>query len=162
MSLKTGWDKLYLYDNCQETIIMILTMFIRFRKHSSRITTAASELLSEGNSYNNNSSAISRYAYLYCYDKRGYCIGKKLPAAAWTYYIYDKAGRLILTQDGNMRKQNKWLFSIPDSHGRSVLSGTYNAQHNLLTLVFQKLWLLQYGKEVQPQILLSMDISHKV
>lgn len=117
-------DTYYVYDD--------------FGNTAAVLPPAASELLSEGNSYNNNSSAISRYAYLYCYDKRGYCIGKKLPAAAWTYYIYDKAGRLILTQDGNMRKQNKWLFSIPDSHGRSVLSGTYNAQHNAFNTSFSE------------------------
>lgn len=38
----------------------------------------------------------------------------------------------------NMRKQNKWLFSIPDSHGRSVLSGTYNAQHNAFNTSFSE------------------------
>ncbi len=72
------------------------------------------------------SKFIDGYAYLYRYDKRQRCTQKKLPGADWIYYVYDKADRLIFTQDGNQRASNpnEWTFSIPDAMGRTVLTGT--------------------------------------
>lgn len=74
---------------------------------------------------NTNATCIAQYAYIYRYDGRNRCVHKKLPAADWIFYVYDKADRLIFTQDGEQRKDNKneWLFSIPDALGRVTLSG---------------------------------------
>ena len=76
---------------------------------------------------------LQQYAYLYKYDKRNRCIAKKLPGADWTYYIYDKADRLIFSQDGEQRFRNEWTFNIYDTFGRLVLSGTCNNTLNYLT-----------------------------
>ncbi|MBB4038371.1 hypothetical protein GGR21_004310, partial [Dysgonomonas hofstadii] len=38
-------------------------------------------------------------------------------------YVYDKADRLIFTQDGEQRLKGEWTFSIPDVLGRVVLTG---------------------------------------
>ena len=38
-------------------------------------------------------------------------------------YVYDKADRLIFVQDGNLKGQGRWRFTIPDALGRTVLSG---------------------------------------
>ena len=62
-------------------------------------------------------------AYQYKYDNRNRCIWKKLPGAEPVYYVYDKADRLIFTQDGEQRAKGEWLFSIPDALGRPVLTG---------------------------------------
>ena len=51
------------------------------------------------------------------------CIYKKLPGCEPVYYIYDKAGRLILSQDGEQRSKGEWMFTLPDILGRTVLSG---------------------------------------
>lgn len=64
-----------------------------------------------------------QYAYLYKYDDRNRCIWKKLPGCEPIYYVYDKADRLIFTQDGEQRAKGEWLFSIPDAFGRPVLTG---------------------------------------
>ncbi|MCD8167540.1 MAG: DUF6443 domain-containing protein [Bacteroides sp.] len=70
-----------------------------------------------------SATVLDQYAYLYKYDSRGNCIGKKLPGADWQYFIYDKADRLIFSQDGEERKRGQWSFSIPDELGRTVVTG---------------------------------------
>ncbi|MDH6382728.1 hypothetical protein M2451_004077, partial [Dysgonomonas sp. PFB1-18] len=67
---------------------------------------------------------LDELAYQYKYDHRNRCIWKKLPGCEPIYYVYDKADRLILTQDGEQRAKGEWLFSIPDAFGRIVLTGT--------------------------------------
>ena len=67
-------------------------------------------------------------AYLYRYDSRGNCIARSLPGAGWTYTVYDKGNRPVLTQDAALRIQNSncWAFSLPDHLGRTALRGTVN------------------------------------
>ena len=74
--------------------------------------------------YYTSYSEIDGYAYEYRYDGLNRCIYKALPGCAPIYYIYDRAGNLILTQDGNLRQTGKWMFSIPDRFGRPCLTGT--------------------------------------
>ena len=63
---------------------------------------------------------------LYRYDSRGNCIARSLPGAGWTYTVYDKGNRPVLTQDAAQRAQNAnaWTFAIPDRLGRPALRGT--------------------------------------
>ncbi|QIK52902.1 DUF4329 domain-containing protein [Dysgonomonas sp. HDW5B] len=72
-----------------------------------------------------SSENMNLYAFQYKYDNYKHCIRKKLPGAGWNYYIYDKANRLIFTQDAEQRKdgKNEWLFSITDVLGRNLISG---------------------------------------
>ena len=48
---------------------------------------------------------------------------RKLPGCDSVRYVYDKADRLIFVQDGNLKGQGRWRFTIPDALGRTVLSG---------------------------------------
>lgn len=64
------------------------------------------------------------HAYIYRYDGFNRCIYKKLPGCEPVYYIYDKAGRMVFSQDGELREAGKWMFHIPDVMGRTVLTGT--------------------------------------
>ena len=66
---------------------------------------------------------MQKYAYVYRYDQQRHCIYKKLPGCDPVYYIYDKTGTCILTQDGKLRQNGKWAYSIPDKFGRPCLSG---------------------------------------
>ncbi|WP_458408765.1 RHS repeat domain-containing protein [Bacteroides congonensis] len=66
---------------------------------------------------------LDELAYQYIYDARNRQIARKLPSAGWTYYVYDKADRLIFSQDSIQRKKGEWLFTIPDVFGRVVLTG---------------------------------------
>lgn len=66
---------------------------------------------------------MQKYAYIYRYDKQRHCIYKKLPGCAPIYYVYDRTGTLILTQDGEQRPRHEWTFTIPDKFGRPCISG---------------------------------------
>ena len=60
------------------------------------------------------------YAYCYRYDYRNRCVQKRLPGCEWIYQVYDKADRLVLTQDGNQRARGKWTSYKYDRFGRLV------------------------------------------
>ena len=66
---------------------------------------------------------LDELAYQYRYDARNRQIAKKLPGAGWIYYVYDKADRLIFTQDSLRRAKGEWLFTLPDAFGRVVVTG---------------------------------------
>ena len=68
-------------------------------------------------------SILFDYGYFYQYDDRGRLIAKKLPGAAWVYYIYDKGDRLVFSQDGVQRSEGKWAFALQDRLGRECVKG---------------------------------------
>jgi len=70
-------------------------------------------------------TVLDNLAYQYRYDQYNRLIEKKLPGKDWEYIIYDKGDRPILTQDGNLRTSNKWLFIKYDFLGRPVYTGDY-------------------------------------
>ena len=67
---------------------------------------------------------LNQYAFLYKYNSRRLPIAKKLPGCQWAFFVYDRADRLILTQDGNSRLRGEWHFTLPDALGRESISGT--------------------------------------
>ena len=69
------------------------------------------------------------YGYEYRYDDRHNCIYKRLPGCDPVYYIYDKAGRCIFSQDGVQRTKGQWTYTIPDVFGRILITGIC---HNVL------------------------------
>lgn len=75
-----------------------------------------------------SSDAFKAFAYRYKYDNKRRCIYKKLPGCEPIYYIYDKIGNCIFTQDGEMRQRGEWKYTIPDKFGRMALAGTCKNQ----------------------------------
>lgn len=79
-----------------------------------------------------NNGVLKRYAYLYKYDDRGNCIEKRLPGCDPIYMVYDKADRLILSQDGNQREitatktTKQWTVTKYDVIGRILYTGLIN------------------------------------
>lgn len=61
------------------------------------------------------------------YDPYNRVVEKKIPEAGWVYTVYDRLGRVALTQDANMRvgEKNDWFFTKYDIRGRAVLTGVY-------------------------------------
>ncbi|WP_223607428.1 DUF6443 domain-containing protein [Chryseobacterium sp. OSA05B] len=69
---------------------------------------------------------LNDLCYQYRYDGRGRLVEKKLPGKGWEYMVYDKADRLLLTQDAVMASQNKWLMTKYDMLGRVAYTGIVN------------------------------------
>lgn len=67
--------------------------------------------------------AIYEYCFEYSYDDRNRMILKKVPGAEPIHMVYDQWNRLVLTQDGNQREANEWLFTKYDELNRPVLTG---------------------------------------
>ena len=70
-----------------------------------------------------NSTEVNNLCYQYKYDGQNRLVEKKLPGKGWEYMVYDKADRLIFTQDAVMHPSNKWLFTKYDQFGRVIYTG---------------------------------------
>jgi len=66
---------------------------------------------------------LNNLCYQYKYDGRNRLVEKKLPGKDWEYMVYDKADRLIATQDANLRSGSKWLVTKYDKFGRVIYTG---------------------------------------
>lgn len=70
-----------------------------------------------------NTTKHDELCYQYRYDGKNRLVEKKLPGKGWEYMVYDKADRLILTQDANLRNQGQWVFTKYDQFGRIAYTG---------------------------------------
>ena len=61
---------------------------------------------------------LTELAYVYKYDGRNRCVEKRMPGSQPTYMIYDNGDRLVMSQDGNMRVQDQWLYTEYDKLNR--------------------------------------------
>ncbi|UZT99333.1 RHS repeat-associated core domain-containing protein [Chryseobacterium fluminis] len=68
-------------------------------------------------------TVMDALCYQYRYDGRARLVEKKVPGKGWEHLVYDKADRLIFTQDAVMRAAGKWLFTKYDSFGRPIITG---------------------------------------
>lgn len=68
---------------------------------------------------------LKSYAFYYAYDFFGKLIERRLPGCEPEYYAYDTRDRLVLTQTGNQRSENrlKYGYLTYDRLGRVVESG---------------------------------------
>ncbi|CAM1359482.1 conserved hypothetical protein [Tenacibaculum litoreum] len=78
---------------------------------------------SEPHSAKPDETELSELCYQYKYDYRNRLVEKKIPGKGWEYIVYDKLDRPVLTQDANLKAQDKWLFTKYDAFGRVVYTG---------------------------------------
>lgn len=72
--------------------------------------------------------------YQYLYDSRNRVVEKYIPGSGWSYIVYDKLDRPVLTQDENNRAAQKWHFTKYDSFSRVAYTGLYLSAGNRATL----------------------------
>jgi len=68
-------------------------------------------------------TTLNNLCYQYKYDERNRLVEKKLPGKGWEYMVYDKADRLVGTQDANLRLTSTWLVTKYDRFGRVIYTG---------------------------------------
>jgi RHS repeat-associated protein len=61
--------------------------------------------------------------YYYEYDHKNRLINKKIPGAEIIHMVYDRRNNLVLSQDGNLRAQNEWMFTKYDKYSRPIFTG---------------------------------------
>lgn len=89
---------------------------------------AVDQMSSYSSSYNDNNEVLKKYCYLYKYDERGNNVVKRLPGCDSICMVYDKADRMVLSQDGNQRAKlvKQWTVTKYDALGRVVYTGLIN------------------------------------
>ncbi len=65
-----------------------------------------------------------KYAYEYRYDSLGRVVKSFVPGCGYTQNWYDRAGRMLFTQDGRLRAQGLHRFILYDRAGRPCVQGT--------------------------------------
>jgi RHS repeat-associated protein len=77
-------------------------------------------------SFTSTPEFIQRWCFTYKYDTRLRLVEKQVSGMYQPiYYIYDSLDRVILTQDGNQRLLNQWIFTKYDVLGRVIMEGLY-------------------------------------
>jgi RHS repeat-associated protein len=79
--------------------------------------------LTETDKVDITTSWVSELCYYYEYDAKKRMTLKKLPGAEPVYMFYDNRDRLVLTQDGNQRRNNYYNYTKYDHLNRPCLTG---------------------------------------
>lgn len=87
--------------------------------------SAMQELITSG-TYLISNTIKQNWCTEYVYDKRHRLVEKSIPGSDVQYFVYDNLDRIILSQDGNLRSSNNWMFYKFDVLSRPILSGVYN------------------------------------
>lgn len=84
-------------------------------------------------------SFLDRWAFQYQYDDERRMIAKRAPGAVpgsggWTYIVYDRWGRVRLTQTPEQRITNQYSFTKYDQFNRVVLTGLTTISGTIATV----------------------------
>ncbi len=74
-------------------------------------------------SWNLTATIRDELCFRYEYDQRNRPVVKKIPGAAEVRMVYDARDRMVLSQDGNQRNQQQWLYTQYDGLNRVVAGG---------------------------------------
>ena len=77
---------------------------------------------------------LDNYAFLYSWDSQGRLAAKKRPGAKAEELLSDDRGRVVLSRDGNLRSQGKWLYSEYDEYDALLKKSLISVELRLDTL----------------------------
>ena len=73
------------------------------------ISPEGASLLPQSGTLLSSSVIGSKYSYIYTYDGQNNIVEKTIPSKGTEYYIYDKGGRVVMSQDQNQRENNLYI-----------------------------------------------------
>ncbi len=82
-----------------------------------------------------NASIRTGLCYAYYYDIKGRMIMKFIPGKDKSYIAYDLLGRIVMTQDANLRTTNQWAFVKYDGQDRPIKSGVITSALSKDTII---------------------------
>ncbi|MBO9593710.1 MAG: hypothetical protein J7599_12450 [Niabella sp.] len=83
-----------------------------------------------GNGWQLTPNLQAEQCFRYEYDGRQRMIVKQVPSAAEVVMVYDVRDRLVMTQDGNLRSQGLWNYTLYDYLNRPGKTGLVNLSNN--------------------------------
>ena len=83
---------------------------------------AVSHFLEDGDSICSN-EIVSKLCHYYGYDQYNRMTEHRRPGAETEYYVYDALDNVVMSQDGNLRKENKWRVTKLDHRYRKAVEG---------------------------------------
>ena len=107
----------YIYDDFGQLVCVIQPEGVKL------ITKSPSDFFGKTDAQKN--TFLGTWAFRYNYDGRKRMTMKQVPGAAAVYMVYDKLDRLVMTQDGNQRVANNWLYTKYDVLNRPIMTGIY-------------------------------------
>ncbi|RGY10698.1 hypothetical protein DXA50_20155, partial [Butyricimonas virosa] len=125
-----SYDTYYIYDNIGNLCVVL--------------PPKATLALGTNGSWNEADFNVRGLCYLYKYDSRNRCVAKKLPGIDWVLNVYDCMDRIVMTQDGNLRKERKWFYYVYDGLDRlikqNIVSNTSNLSRDSIQSLYDR-WL---------------------
>lgn len=103
----------------------ICTYYIYDRQGNLRCTIQPEGVKAIRPSWALTTTVLNEQCFRYEYDERNRLIIKKTPGVGEMYAVYDRWDRVILTQDGNQRPSNTWIFTKYDRLNRPILVGRH-------------------------------------
>ena len=70
-----------------------------------------------------DTAVVRKLCYHYAYDQYNRLVEKRLPDAEPEYFVYDALDNIVLSQDGNLRRENKWKVQKLDHKYRKSVEG---------------------------------------
>ena len=91
-----------------------------------------------------NGTDAEKYCYIYQNNGLGWPVWRKLPGRSAEVLEYDAAGRVIRSQDGELREAEKWMVYSYDALGREVGRGISNISASQNGIIQNKTVTSQY------------------
>ena len=113
----SSMDTYYVYDDRDRLCIVI--------------SPRGSTVLRSGQHHALGEELIDKYCYYYLHDEASRIVERKLPGKGIEYLIYDKGDRLVMSQDGNQRKQQEWTYYVYDNFNRLISTSLVKQQITL-------------------------------